>query len=368
LIPVGARKEFWVITSYFNPCGYETRRRNFELFRAGVERAGVPLLAVECAFGRTPFALGRSRGVVRVRGRSVMWQKERLLNVALSRLPTGCRKVAWVDCDVLFENGTWAAEAADALDEVPVVQLFDRVVRLPPGESADAGSGHAYAGFVSRYLRDPSAPRLTDFDAHGHTGFAWAARRELLERHGLYDACVAGSGDHVMAHALCGAGARDGCVRRTLGRATPHLRHFAEWCRRLRRDVRGRVGFVPGKLLHLWHGDKRNRRYLGRNRRLAAYGFDPARDLRLNPTGCWEWASDKPELRRWLVEYFEGREEDGARRRRPLASNVGDNGRREAAGDIVMANYDGAVDVGGYACAGVLDEDDEDDAVGGPDS
>jgi len=49
-----------------------------------------------------------------------------------------------------------------------------------------------------------------------------------------------------------------------------------------------------------------------RNRVLAAFGFDPARDIRIGPSGCWEWASRKPELHRWAREYFYFRREDGS--------------------------------------------------------
>ena len=31
-----------------------------------------------------------------------MWQKERLLNVALAAVPNNVEDVAWIDCDVVF--------------------------------------------------------------------------------------------------------------------------------------------------------------------------------------------------------------------------------------------------------------------------
>jgi hypothetical protein len=38
------------ITTYFNPCGYQTRRRNFDLFAEGMREAGVFCLVIECVF------------------------------------------------------------------------------------------------------------------------------------------------------------------------------------------------------------------------------------------------------------------------------------------------------------------------------
>jgi hypothetical protein len=93
--------------------------------------------------------------------------------------------------------------------------------------------------------------------------------------------------------------------------ASPLRAHFVDWCKRLYADVRARVAVVPGALLHLWHGEMEHRRYVLRNQQLAAFNFDPKVDIRLSPSGCWEWASDKPELHRWAREYYPSRKEDG---------------------------------------------------------
>jgi hypothetical protein len=195
-----------VVTAYFNPAGFRSRRRNYDLFRDRIQAAGIPLVTVEYALGNRPFELPPGIGVHRVRGRDIMWQKERLLNVAIAGLPDTCRKVAWLDADVLFENPDWAVTAAARLDEFPVVQLLDRAVRLRREVSADDGHGDTYPGFAAVYTRQPQRLLAGDFAAPGHTGFAWAARREVLASRGLYDACIAGSGDHMMAHAFAGTG------------------------------------------------------------------------------------------------------------------------------------------------------------------
>ena len=52
--------------------------------------------------------------LIQLRGRDVMWQKERLLNLALRALPDECRKVVWVDCDVILEQATGPKPSADS--------------------------------------------------------------------------------------------------------------------------------------------------------------------------------------------------------------------------------------------------------------
>ena len=42
---------------YFNPAGYRSKRRNYDVFRERIDAAGIPLVTVECAFGNRPFDL-----------------------------------------------------------------------------------------------------------------------------------------------------------------------------------------------------------------------------------------------------------------------------------------------------------------------
>jgi hypothetical protein len=87
--------------------------------------------------------------------------------------------------------------------------------------------------------------------------------------------------------------------------------HFRQWARPFHESVAGRIGSTPGALLHLWHGDTRDRRYSDRHEALVRLDFDPATDIRVGPDGGWEWAAHKLELNRWMGEYFESRREDG---------------------------------------------------------
>jgi hypothetical protein len=40
-----------IVTAYFNPAGFRSRRRNYELFCDRIHAAGIPLITVECALG-----------------------------------------------------------------------------------------------------------------------------------------------------------------------------------------------------------------------------------------------------------------------------------------------------------------------------
>jgi hypothetical protein len=299
-----------LITAYFNPLGYRSKRRNYEIFKEALVRSGLPLLTIECAIGNAPLTLPRSADVVHVHARDFMWQKERLLNLVIAQLPRQCTKVAWLDSDVLFENPRWAVEASKALDHCVLVQPFATAIRLPQGSDRYSGVGRVRGSFAAVFTESPQHARRGDRRRHGETGMAWAARRELLDRCQLYDTCIIGGGDHVMAHAMSGT-CESPCIDRLVGTDTAHRAHFARWAETYWGTVQGSIGWVPGAALHLWHGERSNRRYSLRHRELERFAFDPHTDLRIGNTGCWEWASDKTAMQRRVIDYFVNRQEDG---------------------------------------------------------
>ena len=193
-------QDLWAITAYFNPAGYRSRRANFRRFRAHLR---VPLVAVEAAGdGRFDLQSDDADIVVRLPCRHVLWQKERLLNVALQAVPASCRSIAWLDCDVVFA-GDWVRAALEALERHVLVQPFRQLIDLRSGADLDGPhEGFAPPRPSFGHLWDSGAAPAELFRASGGSvtggytlGHAWAARRELLEQHGFYDAFVLGSGN-----------------------------------------------------------------------------------------------------------------------------------------------------------------------------
>lgn len=306
--------DFWAITAYFNPGEYEGRRNLFDIFRGHLRSQGVKLLVVELAFEKQPFVLSDASAEkvlqLRVDKRGVLWQKERLLNIALANLPIACGAFAWLDCDIIFGNSEWAAETVDKLTRNPIVQPFKTSIRLQPGQTyipPELAVDKVYErrdGVVSfRYNTN-----LADCDylKLGHTGFAWAARREVFDRIGIYDKMVIGGGDTVIASAF-------------LGRKIHKLTHLLseqlrrdqfEWIEKIDQRIKARTDYTPGVVFHLWHGEARRRQTQIRHRILSSADFDPASDLEIAENGCFRWTGQKPKLARAVRRYFWTRNED----------------------------------------------------------
>lgn len=116
----------WAITCYFpfdDPDGDRRRLRAYREFR---RRLVVPLVAVELARDGH-FDLGESDAekLIQVSGGATLWQKERLLNLALEALPPECDTVLWADCDMVLARQDWPEAAREALREHRLVHAFD---------------------------------------------------------------------------------------------------------------------------------------------------------------------------------------------------------------------------------------------------
>jgi hypothetical protein len=157
-------------------------------------------------------------------------------------------------------------------------------------------------------LRQKTARGLENASPANAKGVAWAARRELLDRHGFYDGAIIGGGDNAMA---CAAYGQFDVTIERYNLNAKQREYYLAWAVPYYEAVRGKVSYVDCDLFHLWHGAMRDRHYQTRQQALERFQFDPFQDVAIAPGGCWRWNSDKPELHRYLKEYFAARREDG---------------------------------------------------------
>jgi hypothetical protein len=306
----------WGITAYFNPVDQPFRLENFRRFRAHL---AVPLVAVELAYG-PDFELqpGDADILIQLRATDVLWQKERLLNLALAAVPVACTRIAWFDCDVVFAASDWPDRALAALDRLAMVHLYRTAHHLPAGhdggcfrvEDAEVRRGSIMSAVAAGIpIIEPLEEALSRPFGNYAGGLGWAARREAIEAHGFYDLCIMGSGDRAIISAAMGR--PDHVVRFNCMNAA-QAAHYLDWAGRLREAVADGVGFIDGDVFHLWHGSLASRRYHQRHAGFAAFGFDPRSDIALTPDGLWRWASDKPAMHDYVRRYFMARRDDAA--------------------------------------------------------
>lgn len=295
-MPSASGGDFCVMACHFNWANFNRPRQNLARFARQMHGAGVPLFGIELHLNtQDPFTRGWENWTqVECAHKSIMFQKEALLNLLEPTVPEWYKKLAWVDGDVFFDNRDWHKEASALLDEFKVCQLFTTC------HFTDKDGSVMYRWPGSASVATPDLKRT-------HTGFAWAAQRELWRNGGLFPWSITGAGDVFMAASFLGCdlmpdymdslGAEHGGVR------------FKAWDSAIRAWCKGECAYVSGSLFHEWHGSHANRKYTERKAVLAS--LDLERDVFLNEQGILQWTELAPkELKEYVANYFIQRSED----------------------------------------------------------
>lgn len=359
----------YVVTTVFNPLRFRNRYWNYFSFQNMVEKSGAILYTAEIAFGDRHFEITDSSNPrhlqLRARDNMEIWLKENSLNLLINRLPPEARYIAWLDSDISFVRTDWAQETLHELQRYDFLQLFSHAQDIGPNYEplTTITPGFVYSKFEDRLLdfnndsnsgqkpqEDPNAEAKKTIQELGlndcmekcledafekceedchyyygvikrkegkplwkfyHSGFAWAARRDSLNKvGGLIDYCLLGSGDWHQAHGLFGQ------MQKTLnvGYSDTYKRLCLEWERRAERYIRHNVGYIPGLINHSWHGRKSNRRYDDRWKLLVQTKYDPITDLKRDTQGLYQLDDNGDprfiEIRDGLRRYARVRDED----------------------------------------------------------
>jgi hypothetical protein len=269
-----------------------------------MEYAGVPVFMAELAYFGQAHQLPQTdrTALFRADADAILFQKEKLLNIAEKLVPEQFTKIVAWDADVLVQNDDWRAVTSRVLDDFPVVQPYSRALWMGPDEN-EIGCKLSVGYAANNRFPDPLD--ITLF----HPGLGVAVRRDFFKEVGGFDGCViTGSGDTLT---MVGALQHDPVNRPFFKRHSEAWgRPQLEWCWKMHRYSGGRIGVVATDLLHLYHGSHANRQYLTRFGLVEK--FDPARDLVRNDDGitCWSWRAMQTDLPGIISDYFHARAED----------------------------------------------------------
>ena len=313
--------KFYVIAVVSNPIRYESRWKLFKQFETHITKLGAKLIIVEQAFGNREFQITERMNPMHVQVRTdhELWHKENMINIGkefLSQYDPDWEYVAWIDGDVHFTRDDIILETAQQLQHYDIVQMFSNAIDLGPNFEFIQNNN----GFVSMYHKNNFQPPfgtgrggyyLGDKYAYWHPGFAWAATRAAMDKISLMDKAILGAGDHHMALCLIGEGKRS-IPNDDISPA--YVKMVLDWEKNAVFALRKNIGYVPGTIMHYWHGAKVNRNYQGRWDIIKKWNYDPVSDLSKDSFGLYRLNMNYGErsigLRNGIRQYFRSRNED----------------------------------------------------------
>ena len=308
-----------VISCYFNSEKSPYRLAAFKTWYESIKHLNHRI--IECVIGDGTPELGflNDKDITVINTPNLLWHKEAILNKIISELPEKFEYVFWVDADVTFTNLDWLVDGVKELQTNNIIQPFEYCVHLEKGQSRPTFNmdvvsvskvpnrlnNRVWRSFSANYV-SKSNWDSENYNDHGHVGFAWGARVDILKAVPLYDKALIGGGDHIISHAAVGQ-IPCSCITKAF---TDNLDEINEWSQRFAYFINGKVGYVKGNLYHIWHGDIEKRQYLKRIQDFTATNKEITdRDengLHVTKTGV-----DEP----YVKQYFQHREESN----KPLA-------------------------------------------------
>jgi hypothetical protein len=302
---------FWGITTYFNPCGYKRRYRNYMAFRESSKKQGLKLVTVELALNNDKHRLTEDDAdiMIHVKSNSVLWHKENLINIGLNYLlqnKVDCKYMCWLDCDLIFDNNNWIEETKKLLDKYSLVQPFEVVWDMDLTNKVLRKS----SGYGRLCKRASSQKKQHKTKTSATWGFGWAVKTSFLQStNGLYEHNVVGGYDSLMKFAF-GLQELDNFMQSDRI-SEPHRDHLLSYINRCPKITVSDVHCTTGVIRHMWHGSKENRQYKSRHKMLFENNYDPNLHIIYNNYGCLEWSDRAPsKLKSQIEKYFSKRKED----------------------------------------------------------
>lgn len=298
--------DIWAITTLYRFFPSEFREANFEQFRKHLAQQNIKLAVIEITTEQTEPLLneGDADLLVQFKTQSILWHKERSLNILTKMLPKECKYVAWLDADCILLEKNWPSKAVKLLEEHCAVQLCSSIDFLKENGDVDFSRNT----YVNNLFYANSKKLTASGRIEGSPGFCWMMKRDMLEQVGLYDKTIIGGGDLLFADTACFNPV--GRLMISNGEIdTPHYKHFTDWKKRAQHIMssKKRATCLPGHSMHLYHDERRYRLYNMRHYLLLLSQYNPLTDISVEHSGLY--TINNPQIRSLLYTYFWLREQ-----------------------------------------------------------
>lgn len=274
------------ICSYFNFSNSAKIKNNYIQFRKHFPH---PITTVEIALPDQKFFIEDS---IKIKADTchIFWQKERCLNLAIDSLPDSAKYIAWIDTDIRFHRDSFKEDTLNALENYPLVQMFEHCFENPDVNSYNNNVSMGYK----------LVNKLDSID-YPHIGYCWAFHKDILVDNKLYDADPVGNSDALQLMAWMGIWNHQVIIDLNVD----YRKEFLLWAWNSYENVESNIGCIPGVVEHFYHGKTEHREYNRRNNILNKHNFVPSKDLSIDKNGLYKL--NNKALTQDIYQYFSRR-------------------------------------------------------------
>lgn len=280
-------KDMAICLVVFNPSKTKRILMNYFYTKNQFDLQNLPVFTIELVYnGQKP----EIPNAFHVYSNSIMFHKENLYRILEPKIPKQYKKLAFLDCDILFSDPSWYDQTSKLLNDYDVVQPFENAQWLD--------LTYKYVELTRKTVVEMKKP-IWDFNYH--PGFAWCMTRKWYNKVGFFDYAISGSGDTLSSAAW---------LKKSFPKnfqSLPKALH-SEYTKFLNKEC-PKITFLKGmNVLHLYHGSRDNRQYAIRHK-ILEIRQDIHEIIKPNKDGVFEWKS--PNV--WnpvFFEYFRNRKDD----------------------------------------------------------
>lgn len=280
-------KDMAICLVVFNPSKTKRILMNYFYAKNQFDLQNLPVFTIELVYnGQKP----EIPNAFHVYSNSIMFHKENLYRILEPKIPKHYKKLAFLDCDIIFNDPSWYDQTSKLLNEYDVVQPFENAQWMDLTYK-----------YVELTRKTVLQMKTSTWDFNYHPGFAWCMTRKWYKEVGFFDHAISGSGDTLSSAAW---------LKKTFPKNFQSLPKAlqSEYTKFLNKAC-PKITYLKGvNVLHLYHGSRDNRQYAIRHKILEV--SQPISDLiKPNKDGVFEWKT--PNL--WnpvFFEYFRNRKDD----------------------------------------------------------
>ena len=321
------RSDMAVCFVYFNSMKSKRLLMNYLYTIEKLKLASIKYYTLELYFDKPEIS-----DAIHLKGTSIMFHKEQLCHVLEQYVSKWYTKLLFLDADIIFESPDWYTQVSILLDDHEIVQPFEFCIWLD-------------LTYKLEELTRESIVKQKHFAYYNttyHPGFGWAFQRAWFKQYGFFRHAVTGSGDTLSAAAWLNQKLPAGynfpkaleaaytAFKKRISSSGPNGPSglsglIASLCGPLgllslclpsdpsdndfvSNSFNGpRITFCPGRVFHLHHGSRKNRKYNDRHNLLNGIA-DIRKELKLNFNQVFSFR--RPSLSDSMKVYFDERLDD----------------------------------------------------------